>query len=188
MRELEREFPGGAHVHMLGEMDLADETERRRMVGFLHAQPQLRSLENVGDSRVLELVGGYPRVISRWVAEDARETGRTFDGLERLAKEANEFRYSDLEKLLLALDGDRRKLAVRIALVPLAEDTDMWQALRPVILAELDANALDDLKNENVLDSTGRSAQIWSPDKARRRVRLPRQHAAGRRSGPRRKV
>ncbi|MGA7266075.1 MAG: hypothetical protein WBX30_35090, partial [Stellaceae bacterium] len=152
LRELEREFPGGAHVHMLGEMDLTAETERRRMVGFLHAQPQLRSLENVGDSQVLELVGGYPRVVSRWVAEDARETARTFDGLERLAKEANEFRYSDLEKLLLALDGDRRKLAVRIALVPLAEDTDMWQALRPVILADLDANALDDLKNENVLD------------------------------------
>ena len=79
------------------------------------------------------------------MAEDARETARTFDGLERLAKEANEFRYSDLEKLLLELEGDRRKLAARIALIPVAEDMVAWQVLRPIILANLDPNALDDL-------------------------------------------
>jgi hypothetical protein len=112
LRELEREFPGGAYLHTLGEMDLAGEAERRRLVGFLHAQPQLGALENIDDNKVLDLIGGYPRVISRWVAEAARETVQTFGGLEALAKEANEFRYSDLEKLLLGLDGDRRTLAV----------------------------------------------------------------------------
>jgi hypothetical protein len=30
LRELEREFPGSAHVQMLGEMDLSTESERRR--------------------------------------------------------------------------------------------------------------------------------------------------------------
>ena len=152
LHELEREFPGGARVHMLGEMDLAVEAERRRLVAFLHAQPQLRVIENVDDNRVLDLVGGYPRVIGRWVAEDAHETMRTFDGIQRLAREANEFRYSDLEKLLLGLEGDRRKLAVRIALVPSAEGDDAWRALRNIILTDLDPNSLDDLKLANVLD------------------------------------
>lgn len=39
LRDLEREFPGSAHVYMLGEMDLAAAAERRRVVGYLHAQP-----------------------------------------------------------------------------------------------------------------------------------------------------
>jgi hypothetical protein len=153
LRELEREFPGGAYVHALGEMDLGDEAERRRVIGFLHEQPQLRALENIGDDRVLGLIGGYPRVISRWVAEDARESARTFDGLEHLARQANEFRYHDLEKLLLGLDGDWRKLALRVALVPLVEDADVWRVLRSAVLDDLRASCLDDLKNKNVLDA-----------------------------------
>ena len=92
---------------MLGEMDLSAESERRRLLSFLRAQKRLRAIENVDDTRILDLIGGYPRVIGRWVAEDARETVRTFDGLKRLAKEANEFRYRELEKLLLGLEGDR---------------------------------------------------------------------------------
>ena len=151
LRELEEEFPGGACVHALGEMDLAAATERGRVIGFLRAQPQLHALENVADSWVLSLVGGYPRVIDRWLAADARDKAQTLEGLERLAQEANEFRYRDLEGLLLRLDGDRRRLAVRIALVPLTESADPWRALRPVILADLDPDALDDLKLDNIL-------------------------------------
>jgi len=62
LRELEREFPGGAHIHMIGEMDLTAAPERRRLVAFLHAQPQLRAIENVDDNHLLGLIGGYPRV------------------------------------------------------------------------------------------------------------------------------
>jgi len=130
LHDLEAEYPGGVYVHTLGEMDLTDRIEGRRMVSYLHAQPQLRALENVPDDRVLELVAGYPRVIDRWTAEDARDTAKTFDSLKQLAQDANAFRYRDLEKLLLNLDGDRRKLAARIALVPLVEAADAWQALR----------------------------------------------------------
>jgi hypothetical protein len=163
LEELQREFPGDAYVYMLGGMDLNIETERRRLVSFLHAHPQLRAIENVADNRVLDLVSGYPRVISRWVADDAREMARTFGGLERLAKEANEFRYSDLEKLLLGLDGDRRKLAVRITLVPLVEDPDLWQELRPIILAGLDPTALDDLKLADILEKDAEAPKFGHP-------------------------
>jgi hypothetical protein len=163
LRELEREFPGDARIQTLREMDLAAATERRRLVSFLRAQPQLRAIENVDDNRVLDLVGGYPRVISRWVAEDARETVRTFDGLKRLAQEANEFRYRELEKLLRGLDGDSRKLAVRISLVPLAEDAYVWRALRPIILARLDPSALDDLKLANILDREAEAPKFGHP-------------------------
>jgi hypothetical protein len=163
LEELRREFPGDAYVCMLGEMDLAAETERRRLVSFLHAQPQLRAIENVDDDRVLDLIGGYPRVISRWVADDARETVRTFGGIERLAKEANDFRYSNLENQLLGLDGDRRRLALRITFVPLAEDAEAWRMLRRVILADLDFNALDDLKIDSILDSEAEPPTFGHP-------------------------
>jgi hypothetical protein len=152
LHDLEADYPGGVHVHTLGEMDLVDGIERGRLISYLQAQPQLRALENVPDDRVLELVAGYPRVINRWTAEDARETAKTFDGLAQLAQDANAFRYRDLEKLLLNLDGDRRKLAARIALIPLVEAGDAWAALRPILLMKLDSNALDDLKLSNVLD------------------------------------
>jgi hypothetical protein len=160
---LEAEYPGGACVYTLGEMDLTADTEQRRLVSFLRAQPQLRAIENIADQRVLKLIGGYPRVISRWTAEEVRDTVRSFEGLAQLAKDANEFRYRDLEKLLLDLDGDRRKLAARIALVPLIEDTDAWRALRPIILANLDPNALDDLKLADVLDKEAVAPRFGHP-------------------------
>jgi hypothetical protein len=122
------------------------------MVSYLHAQPQLRALENVSDDRILELVAGYPRVISRWTAEEARDTAKTFDGLKQLAEDANAFRYRDLQKLLLDLKDDRCKLAARIALVPLVEDPNSWQALRPVILGGFDPSELDVLRRDNVLE------------------------------------
>jgi hypothetical protein len=152
LHDLEAEYPGGVYVHTLGEMDLVDGIEQRRMISYLRAQPQLHALENVPDGRVLELVGGYPGVIYRWTAEDARGTARILDGLEQLVEDANEFRYRDLEELLRNLGGDGRKLAARIALVPLVEAADTWRALRPIILTNLDPNALDDLKLSNVLD------------------------------------
>ncbi|HEY1260318.1 MAG TPA: hypothetical protein VGF34_13805 [Stellaceae bacterium] len=152
--ELQREFPGAAHVHTLGTMDLAGATERHRLISFLRAQPQLRAIENVGDGRVLDLIGGYPRVVARWTGPDVRETAQTIGSLERLATEANGFRYTALERLLTGLDRDHRKLAVRIALVPLAEDGDAWSALRLVVLADLDPDLLDDLKLGDILDKT----------------------------------
>ena len=64
LHDLETEYPGGVYVHTLGEMNLVVGIERRRMISYLHAQPQLRALENVPDDLVLEVVAGYPRVIS----------------------------------------------------------------------------------------------------------------------------
>jgi hypothetical protein len=158
--ELAAEYPGGVCVHTLGEMDLADGIERRRLISYLHAEPQLRALENVSDDRVLDLVAGYPRVISRWTAEDARDTAKTFDGLKQLARDAHVFRYRDFEKLLSDLDGDRRKLAARIALVPLVEAADTWQALRPIMFGSLDPNAFDDLRLSNVLNKEAEAASF----------------------------
>jgi hypothetical protein len=88
---------------------------------------------------------------------------RTFVGLKRLAREANEFRYSDLEKLLRGLEGDDRKLAVRIALVPLVEDRDAWRVLRPIILAALDSSALDDLRLANIVDREAEAPKFGHP-------------------------
>jgi hypothetical protein len=147
--ELKREYPGVATLYRLGELDLSAASEQRRMVTYL--RERVAGIWNVGDDRVVELVDGYPRVISRWVADDARETAQTLEGLQLLVRESIEFRYSDLEKLLLGLDGDGRKLAVRLALVPLAEDAGAWPALRPIMMADVEADALDDLRIASVL-------------------------------------
>jgi phytoene dehydrogenase-like protein len=72
--------------------------------------------------------------------------------VRQLAQDANAFRYRDLEKLLLDLDDDRRKLTARIALTPLVEAAEAWQVLRPIMLANLDPNVLDDLKHQNVFE------------------------------------
>jgi hypothetical protein len=163
LHDLAAEYPDGVYVHTLGEMDLADGIERLRLTSYLRAEPQLHALENVPDDRVLELVAGYPRVVNRWIAEDARSTAKTFDGLEQLAQDAHAFRYRDLEKLLLNLDGDRRKLAARIALVPLVEAADAWQALRPIMFANLDPNAFDDLRVSNVLGKDDAAPRFGHP-------------------------
>jgi hypothetical protein len=163
LHDLAAEYPGGVYVHTLREMDLADGIERRRLISYLHSEPQLRALENISDDRVLELIAGYPRVISRWTAEDARDTAQTLDGLKELAQDAHAFRYRDLEKLLLDLGGDCRKLTARIALVPLVEAADAWQALRPILFANLDPDALDDLRLINVLDKEGDAPRFGHP-------------------------
>jgi hypothetical protein len=163
LKDLEAEYPSGVQVHKLGEMDLADTAERWRLIGYLRVQPELRALENISDDRVIELIAGYPRVINRWTAEDARDSARTFDGLEQLAKDANAFRYRDLEKLLLDLDGDRRKLAVRVALVPLAEDANAWGTLEPVILGDVAPDTLDELKNSNIFDREAEPPKFGHP-------------------------
>jgi hypothetical protein len=163
LHELEAEYPSGVRVHTLGEMNFVDGVERRRMTSYLRAQPQLCVLENVSDDDVVELVAGYPQIISRWTAEDARDTVKTFDGLKQLARDANAFRYRDLEKLLLDLDGDRRKLAARIVLAPLVEAADVWQVLRPIMLANLDPNVLDDLKYRNVFEKDAETPRFGHP-------------------------
>jgi hypothetical protein len=151
LRKLQSEFPGAAYVHTIGAMDLAAEAERRRLISYLRAQPQLRAIENIADRVVLNLIDGYPGVIHRWIVEDPEETERSFDDLEHLAAEAKRGHYRDLEQRLLGLDGDERKLAVRVALAPQVADPDTWEVLRSVILTDLDPNSLDDLRDANVL-------------------------------------
>jgi hypothetical protein len=130
-------------------MDLSAAAERRRLVSFLRSR--VPGIWNVDDDSVLRLVGGYPRVIGRWLDDDAHDAARTLDGFRRMVQESLEFRYSDLDALLLALNSDSLKLIVRIALVPLVEDSDAWASLRPIVIGDLDPNLLDDLKLGNVL-------------------------------------
>ncbi len=176
LETLRKDFPGRAHIHQLAEMDLPDAAEQRRMVGFL--RPQVPGIWNSDDDAVMELVGGYPRVIDRWLADDSRDKARTLDGLRDLVRESIQYRYSDLETLLMALDGDRRKLAVRLALVPLVEDASAWSALRPVLLADIDTDALDDLKDRNILDRDAECPNFGHPT----RRDAARTFLAGRRS------
>jgi hypothetical protein len=92
---LKREFPGIAYIYNLGELDLSTDAERFRLVTFL--RQRVPGIWDLDDDSVLRLVDGYPRVIDRWVADDARDSARTLDGLHRLVRESLEFRYSDLE-------------------------------------------------------------------------------------------
>src|SRR5208283_2675645 len=140
---------------------LSADAEGRRMVTFL--RERVAGIWNLDDDRVLHLVDGYPRVIARWIAEDAHDSARTLEGLQRLVQESIEFRYSDLEKLLRGLGDHGRKLAVRIVLVPLAEDADAWPVLQPIVMADLDPNVLDDLRLANVLQKHDEAPRFGHP-------------------------
>lgn len=155
LEELQDEYPGAATVHKLGEMDLASKNEKQRMLRYLRAH--VTGIKSADDDTILDLVGGYPRVIDRLTADDARDTAHTLDGCRSLQRDSILFRYRDLERLLRALDDDHRKLAARIALVPLAEDAAAWPALEPIVMPDIDPAALDDLKRAKILDTASES-------------------------------
>ncbi len=148
LNALPGEFPAAA-VHSLAEMQLSVPGEQQRMISYL--RQRVPGIQNQPDDAVLNLVGGYPSVIYRLAADDARETVQTFDGCVKIQRDSMAFRYRDLEALLLPLDQDQRQLTARLALVPITESAAAWPILKPIIIAGLHVSVLEDLTDRNVL-------------------------------------
>lgn len=149
-RDLIASHPGRAALHELREMDVADPKERGRLLRFLEAS--VPATAQAGSEDVLDLVGGFPGVVAHWTSGEQKLALRSREDLARAADDAQHYRFRELERLLAGLRDQPVRLAIRIALVPLAANPDAWNDLRPVILEGFDGEMLDGLKAQAVLE------------------------------------
>jgi hypothetical protein len=135
-----------AQLYLLHEMNLDEPDERHRLLNFLHEQ--VPATERTSQSTVIDLIGGYPGVIYRWTSEDQASQMTSGLDLRRVADDAQNYRFHELESLLRVLQGDQATLAIRVALVPVVA-----APLRNFVIAGLSEDAADDLKLGKVLES-----------------------------------
>lgn len=147
--DLERQSPA-AKMYELGLMNLDDIEERKRMLSWVRTNvPATRTLD---DGFLVSQVSGFPGVLHRWSAESGwRELGSREDLIEE-AKNAQEYRYRELGVILTnrELSVEARTLALRLILLPRLSE-EQWLSLKPRILQELPATALDELHLSKLL-------------------------------------
>jgi hypothetical protein len=98
-------------------MQLADAVEQARLI--LYVQRDIAAAAaRADDPTLLDLIEGYPGVLYQWTNPYLREHMRTQTDLARVAAAAHRNRFPELNDLLPPLDGDLRRLAIRLALLP----------------------------------------------------------------------
>jgi hypothetical protein len=151
LRDIEAGEAGAAIVHILPPIDLSAPEEAKRAGDWL--RQTVPAAAPWDDAMLARLIDGYPGVIDRWVSNEQRTTMKTLPDLSRVADDAQAFRFRELEALLGKLDKDARRLAIRLALLPLARTVDGWAALRREVIEGLDEALLDDLCDSKVLET-----------------------------------
>jgi hypothetical protein len=152
IRKLVASSPGPACIYNLGEMDLSDLAEKSRLMVFIKGV--VPAAKGVDVEKLLSLIDNYPGVIYRWTSDYQIKNMKSEDDLARIAHDAQFFRFQELEELIPALDGDRRKLAGRLALVSSVAQADAWASLKDVIGDGIDIEVADDLKISGVLEAS----------------------------------
>jgi len=144
-----------AQVYPLEPMDLEDAKEKSDLLA--HVRARFPAAEGVTDEILLQMIGGekqeeheyFAGVIGRW-REAPKDNITTADGLKEIALEAQDYRYGELEPLFDALEGDARKLAIRLALLP-RMNTDWWETIQEAVFSGCDADVLCDLEDSGLL-------------------------------------
>lgn len=148
VEKLAQSLPGAAETYALAEMDL-DREEGRRLTAFV--RNNVPAAAEQSDENLLELVDGYPGVVYQWTGDYWRAHMANLADLGRVADDAQNYRFSDLKEVLPPLDGERRRLAIRVALLPL--NSQAWPTLRKEWLGGLPEGVIDDLTLDEVLES-----------------------------------
>jgi len=156
LRQIVDSVAGTAMIHNLTDF-APDPAEAVRLTAYLHAQ--VAATQQADAQTLLRLIDGCPGVIGRWTNKSQSQTMRDADDLASVAQDAQAFRFRDLEAVLDQLDGDKRLLALRLAMLPNVASRDGWTALRRTTLDEgggkaLDEALLDDLLDLDVLEQT----------------------------------
>ncbi len=84
-------------------MQLADPAEQARLIRYV--QRDVAAAARADDQTLLGLVDGYPGVIYQWTNDYQREHMRSRADLERVAADAQAYRFSELDDLLPKLAG-----------------------------------------------------------------------------------
>jgi hypothetical protein len=145
--------PGPAKIHELEEMDLRGTSERMRLARYI--REAVPAAEHVEENDILDLVAGYPGVLYQWTSAYQRQAMTTEADLRHVADDAQEYRFGELPDILenVSRDHDQRRLAIRLALLPLVNAPDAWPALQPYVLDGLDAALIDALKLAKALET-----------------------------------
>jgi hypothetical protein len=115
VEKLARSLPGTARTYALHEMKL-DRDEGDRLTAYL--RKTVPAAVHESDEDLLGLVDGYPGVLYQWTRDYQCAHMQTLSDLQEVADDAQEYRFSDLSEFLPGLDGDQRRLAIRLALLP----------------------------------------------------------------------
>ena len=139
----------GAATRTLGPMDLRDPAEQARLADYLARR--VPATREAGRSETLELLAGLPAVLHRWL--EAKPA--TADELARLADDARRGAYPELRPLLLEQCREsvrRAGFLAALALVPRMNDEETWRLLSPVLLDGVARGAVDELREQGVLE------------------------------------
>jgi hypothetical protein len=148
VKKLAKSLSGTAETYPLQEMHLG-RNESHGLATFVRKLVPAAAALN--DEELLRLIDGYPGVVYQWTSEYQSAHMHTLADLQKVAKDAQNNRFSDLEALLPDLDGDPRRLAIRLALLP--PDDQTWPTLRNEWLGDLTEGLIDDLAHDKVLES-----------------------------------
>ena len=150
VQKLVASLAGPVELYPLQPMQLANSAERARLIRYV--QRDVAAAARTDDQTLLDLVDGYPGVLYQWTNDYQRTHMRTGADLARVAADAQAYRFSELDDVLPKLAGDQRKLAIRLALLPLGGGP-VWSAIKAEVLDALNAGLIDDLGDANVLES-----------------------------------
>jgi hypothetical protein len=138
-----------AEIYELPPMNLEDSGTRYLFVESL--RDQLTNLKTVTDAQLLQLVNGFPGVVSRWLSASNRSKMTSFSDLRMVADEAQRYKYFEFDQLLPPCSTNERKLAVRLALFPNLDSED-WTTYKDIILEGIDDELLPALQDKKVLE------------------------------------
>jgi hypothetical protein len=173
VKKLARSLPGTAEAYPLPDMNLGGD-ESHRLVAFVREAVPAAAKQS--DEHLLKMIDGYPGVLYQWTSDYQRERMRTLADLEKVANDAQNYRFSDVEELLPKLDGDERRLAIRLALLPIGSG-ELFRSVRVEILDDISGNLIDDLRLSEVLEDADppsfghakrwEAARTWFTEKLR---------------------
>ncbi|MGH8591681.1 MAG: tetratricopeptide repeat protein [Gammaproteobacteria bacterium] len=146
-RDLEDRSPA-AEVYALPPMHLDEDEERRRMLG--HVRVELPAAQRLAPEDLLNLVDGFPGVVSRWLHPAKREKLNDRAALEQAAADAQDYRYREFERLWPNLSPQERVFAARLAFLHRLDEST-WPSLKEVLVVGLDGFAWHPLVGKGVL-------------------------------------
>jgi tetratricopeptide (TPR) repeat protein len=141
--------PAAAKLWRLPPMHLASSTEKDRMLAYLKtiipAAPQM------SDDDVFQIIDQFPGVIYRFRNPEELEQVKSMAGLQKLAHDAQSYRYREFKKLLPSLKGDELALAIRLAVFHRLNE-DSWSIFNEVLCEGLDLCAWEILRLNRILE------------------------------------
>jgi hypothetical protein len=149
VEKLAASLPGTAEVYTLHDMKL-ELDEGRRLTAFVRRT--VSAAVDQSDPDLIDLVGGFPGVLYRWTSDYQREHMESLSDLESVASDAQEYRFRELNPLLLDLKDDSKRMAIRLALLP-PVTADAWSSIKTEVLGGLAEGLIDDLAIARVFET-----------------------------------